>query len=215
MTWRSSDGYTLIEALASLTLLGLASLLLAVGLETIQPRLAVLDQANGVEDVEAAQDLLRTRIERASPQTVLQTPAAMIDFDGTNDELEFVAPPAQSRGPDALLHYRLYLAGDGDLKLDETSDLTLDPRKAINQIVLLHGVAGVELSYFGANGQPAAAGWASHWQQQAVLPLLVRIRIAFSARDRRAWPTLIVRPAATIDSACVIDVNTGACQGRT
>jgi hypothetical protein len=32
--------------------------------------------------------------------------------------------------------------------------------------------------------------------------------------DPRVWPELIVHPAATVDSLCVIDAATGDCRGR-
>lgn len=215
MNWRrASDGYTLVESLASLTLLGLVSLLLVVGLEAAHVRLGYLDRAD-VGEIEAAQDMLRARLQQATPRTVLDEQAAQIDFDGRNDELDFTAPPPQAHGPDAPYHYRLYLSGGGDLKLDAASDLALDQTRPASSVVLLHGVGSLDVAYFGPDSQTTGAAWSSHWQQQPVLPRLVRIRLGFASRDPRTWPTLLIRPAATIDQACVIDANTGACQGRT
>ncbi|HZZ90154.1 MAG TPA: hypothetical protein VFE13_17630 [Caulobacteraceae bacterium] len=215
MNWRrTSDGYTLVESLASLTLLGLVSLLLVVGLQAAHVRLARLDRAD-VGEIEAAQDMLRARLEQATPRTVLDTGTAQIDFDGRNDQLDFTAPPPQAHGPDAPYHYRLYLSGGGDLKLDAASDVALDQTKPASSVVLVHGVGSLDVAYFGADTQGASPGWTSHWQQQPLLPRLVRVRLAFPAQDPRTWPTLLIRPAATIDSACIIDFNSGACQGRT
>jgi hypothetical protein len=216
MSARSSDeGYTLVEALASLTLLGLASLLLVSGLQTASLRLSRPNPSQNAMSVEAAQEMLRSRIEMTAPVTVLDTATAQIDFDGRSDELDFSAPPPQSHGPDALYHYRLYVAGNGDLRLDASSDLTLDPSKSISEVVLMHDVATLDLAYFGSSGPPGAPTWSSHWQQAPAPPQLVRIRIAFTGSGRRRWPTLIVHPAATLDSGCVIDSSSGTCQGRT
>jgi hypothetical protein len=164
--------------------------------------------------VEASEQVLRTRIERSSPQTTLQTPLAMIDFDGTGDRLEFSAPPPSAHGPDGMFRYRLYLAGDGELRLDGFSDLALDQSQPASRDVLLNGVTTLDVAYFGERVSGAPATWTDHWQQAASLPQLVRVRVGFGPGDHRHWPTLIVHPAATIDSACVIDPNTGGCQGR-
>jgi type II secretory pathway pseudopilin PulG len=211
----AEGGYTLVEALASLALLGLVSLLLVAGLQTAHLRLARLAQGGETDSIAAAQQILRSRIESSFPRTVLETTTAQIDFDGKNNELDFSAPPPQSHGPDALYHYRLFLAGNGDLRLDASDDLALDQSHPADQSVLAHNVTGLDLAYFGPGGQPNQSAWSSHWQQAATLPLLVRVRLSFAGGDRRFWPTLIVRPAATLDSSCVIDVNTGLCQGRT
>jgi general secretion pathway protein J len=120
-----------------------------------------------------------------------------------------------AQGPDAPYHYRLYLSGGGDLRLDASSDLTLDQTKPVSRVVLVRGVGSLDVAYFGPDVQTAGATWASHWQQQPAPPQLVRIRLGFPPKDRRQWPTLLIRPGATIDSACVVDPNTGACQGRT
>jgi type II secretory pathway pseudopilin PulG len=211
---QSTAGYTLVEALASLTLLGLISLLLLTGLYTARQRLARIG-ASDETGVEASEQILRARIERSSPQTTLQTPAAMIDFDGTGDRLEFSAPPPSAHGPDGMFRYRLYLAGDGELRLDGFNDLALDQSRPASRDVLLNGVTTLDLAYFGGRVGGAPASWTDHWQQETSLPQLVRVRVGFGPGDHRRWPTLIIHPAATIDTACVIDPNTGGCQGRT
>lgn len=193
---------------------GLVSLLLVVGLQAAQVRLAQLARTD-VGRIEAAQDLLRSRLEEAAPRTVLDAQSAMIDFDGRADEVDFTAPPPQAHGPDAPYHYRLYVSGGGDVRLDAASDLAIDQTRPVSRVVLVRGVSSLDIAYFGPDPLTKGAAWVEHWQQQPVLPRLVRIRLAFPARDRRTWPTLLIRPAATIDSACVVDANTGACQGRT
>jgi len=215
MNWRrASDGYTLVESLASLSLLGLVSLLLVAGLQAAHVRLAHLDRTDAGE-IEAAQDMLRARLEEARPLTTLETQSAMIDFDGRADEIDFSAPPPQSHGPDAPYHYRLHLSGGGDLRLDAGSDLELNQSRPVSSVVLLRGVSSLDVAYFGPDPMTKSAAWLGHWQQQPVLPRLVRVRLGFPPQDRRSWPTLLIRPAATIDSTCVIDANTGDCQGRT
>jgi general secretion pathway protein J len=141
------------------------------------------------------------------------TPSAVIDFTGQYDQVAFTAPAPDSQGPDALHHYQLYLAPNGDLTLESISDLALDQSQGGDKLVLLHGVTNLDLAYFAAAGS-GPAQWLSHWEQRATLPRLVRIRLGFAPRDRRQWPDLIIRPAATLDSACAIDANTGRCRGR-
>jgi hypothetical protein len=208
------DGFTLVDTLASLTLLAMLSLLLVMGAQAGRLRLARIDQAGQGETIEAAQTLLRARIERSFPLTTLLTPEAVIDFNGQYNEMAFTAPAPQSRAPDALYHYRLALGANGDLTLDSSSDLAGDAGQAQDHLVLLRRVASLDIAYFGPPGPGGAGQWVNHWDQQPNLPRLVRVRLDFAPEDRRQWPDLIVRPASTLDSACAIDPHTSHCRGR-
>ena len=207
-------GFTLVETLASLTLLGLLGLLLVMGAQTARLRLARIDQGGQGEAIETAQTTLRARIERSFPLTTLLTPTAIIDFDGRFDQVAFIAPAPQAQGPGALYHYQLHLAPNGDLVLESISEMALDASPAQNRLVLMRGVSSLDLAYFGPAGPHGAGQWQNSWEQQSILPQLVRVRLGFGPRDPRQWPDLIIHPAATLDSSCAIDVNTGHCRGR-
>ena len=56
--------------------------------------------------------------------------------------------------------------------------------------------------------------WHDQWQGRQALPLLMRVRVEFPPEDTRAWPDLLIKPFATVDTMCVLTVMTGKCRGR-
>jgi general secretion pathway protein J len=209
-----SAGFTLVETLASLTILAMLSLMLMAGAATARLWLPRLTGASQGETIEAAQGLLRARLERSYPNILAQTEPPEVDFGGHEDRLDFVAPASDARGPDALWRYRLALEPNGDLALYSRNDLALDDAHYAERQVLLHGVASLQLAYFGPSPPDGAARWRDRWDEQPSLPRLVRARVSFAPGDTRRWPDLLIRPAAELDSACVLSPSTGRCQGR-
>jgi general secretion pathway protein J len=211
---RASAGFTLVEALASLAVLALVSLMLVTGTHFARARLARLQAADDGEVVEAAQELLRARLARAYPYARPYTGFPRVEFNGLPDRLEFFAPPPDADAPDALQHYALGLTAGGGLQLSRASDLANDPAASAKSTPLLRGVRELAVDYFGPAPPDNQPRWRARWEQQDSLPRLVRVRVGFAPGDRRVWPDLIVAPAATLDSLCDIEVNTGACRGR-
>lgn len=207
-------GFTLVETLASLTILALLSVMLAAGIQYARLRLSRGQGDAATAGVEAAQSLLRGRIERVFPYAPNNTGFATIDFTGEADHLAFDGPPPDAAAPDALQHYGLGLTPGGVLQLSMVSDLANDPTAAARPVPLLTGVASLDVAYFGVLAPDNQPQWRPRWRQQAALPRLVRIRVGFPPGDRRVWPDLVVAPAATLDSLCQIEFNTGRCRGR-
>lgn len=215
MRGRSDDaGFTLVESLAALVIVGLLGLLIAVGASRAAMWAARPDQTSGWTSVEAAQGYLRARLERGFPYVGVLTSPPQIDFDGLADQADFMAPAAAARGPDALWRYHLALDPNGDLVLYGRSDLAIDQQRYSERQVLLRGAGALGLAYFGPSPPDGLARWQDRWSGQQTLPWLVRVRVDFPPGDPRRWPDLIVRPAAQLDSACVVDPSTGNCHGR-
>ena len=111
-------GFTLIEMLVSLSLLAMAAALMLEGLGSGQ-RLWAGETArlSRGESVEAAQNLLRARIEGLRPTTRFDAANAYADIDGAQNQLVFVAAPAEVDQPAANRRYRIALGDRGDLLL--------------------------------------------------------------------------------------------------
>jgi general secretion pathway protein J len=210
----SSAGFTLVEALASLAILALVSLMLVAGTGFARARLSRLQAADDGEIVEAAQDLLRARLTHAFPYARTASGVPRVEFDGLPDRLDFYGPPPDADAPDALQHYVLGVTTAGVLQLTRVSDLANEPAASTKGVALLRGVTGIAIDYFGAAPPDNRPRWRERWEQQDTLPRLVRLRVGFASGDRRIWPDLIVAPAATLDSLCEIEANSGACRGR-
>ncbi len=234
VTPRSPDaGFTLVEMLVSLTLLALAAVLMLEGLGSGQRLWAgqAARTARG-ESIEAAEAILRTRIEGLRPTTRFESANAYADIDGGQRQLVFLANPAEADRPSAARRYRLMVGDRGELLLGSAPAPPVEARPGVvrsgaarsvdaslepdyTDQLLLRDVGGLDISYYGPDPDGGAPHWQADWSRRASPPELVRIRVALKDGDGRVWPELIVHPAATVDSLCTIDAATGACRGRT
>jgi len=208
-------GFTLIELMVSLAILGLVAAMLASGVRTglgVWHRVA--DKAEGGDAVAAAQFALRAVIERTQARTSFRGSRPSVAFIGDRDSMAFVGPAALAERPAAARDYRLTLGNDGALSLWSANSLAVDADTPDRRRVLLHGASRLDIAYFGTVPPDNRPQWRPVWRGMPRLPDAISIRIGFPAGDPRQWPVLIVRPVAGIDSACIVDVASGRCRGR-
>jgi general secretion pathway protein J len=201
-------GFTLVELLVALTLLGLISVVLFGGLrfgtrawEAGDRRAAQLTQ------VQAVQALLRRRIAQARPPE-LEDAAAVEErtvFAGESDTLQFFATVPSRAGVGGIyafdlaaieddsgvrleLTWRLHRAED-ETEPGDTPEAGLGGRR-----VLIDGLERAQFRYFGAPEPGQTADWRDNWPANAGLPELVAIEAEFAQGGGRAWPILQVAP---------------------
>lgn len=213
------NGFTLVELLVSMAVLGMTSAMLMAGLTSVRIVAERSQQQSATgESIFTAQAILRNRLENIVPSTRFDTVKAVADLRGTNDIVSFLAPSAPAQRPDTLSRYRLLRSAPGDIILYAVPDITREVDiYAPGQVgwrptILLTGTERLALSYFGAYDSEIEARWHDDWIGQKKPPELIRVRIAFKAGDKRTWPDLIVRPVTNINSACEIDTFTGRCE---
>lgn len=213
---RGSPGFALIETLASLVVIGMISLMIVEGVGMGQRVWDRLDQHEaGGEAVDAAQALLRDRLEQIYPEPDLQgSIPPNLDFAGLAQSVAFVANPPLAERPSGLRRYTLSVNGKSQLVLTSVSAVGRESVPPVTQILLDH-VRSVDLAYFLAGGGPTSTGsWGREWGEQPQLPVAIRVQLTFEPQDPRHWPDLIVRPWATIDAACQYDPVYHVCRGR-
>ena len=215
-------GFSLVEMLVSLAVMGMAAWLLTAGIERIA---AGMNAANRDDrrlgSIAAAQFLLRQRLAVIEPVVDPQAAGNGLDFTGRPETLDFVGRVADNLAPDALQHYRLQRNSTGDLVLLRLS--TLDPRvdphssasAGWTALPLLSGTSRLSIRYLGQNPLVAEqhAVWQASWSQRTTLPMLVQISIEFADRQRRNWPDMVVHPRAATPAPCPRDAVTGGCAG--
>lgn len=218
---RRPNGFTLTELLVSLAVLSLTATLLLSGVTTasVIARDTGRD-ARALDEVAAAQTILRDRIGLLRPVKRLDLSQPLMDVSGNERVFEFYSVPASGSREGGVHKYRLMLTSPGDLVLYHIPELTdqVDPRALSvvgwKPITLLHGASTLSIGYFGATVADPERKWRSFWRDNAVAPELVRVRIGFAASDRRVWPELVMRPGPTVDLSCDPEAGTKSCGAR-
>ena len=212
---RASQGFALVEALASLVIVAMMGLLLVAGLTTgrrVWDRLDTREAAG--ETLDAAQSLVRDRLEQAYPQTLYDENPPYVDFQGRAQSVVFLANPPAAQRPAPLRRYTLDVDTGGRLVLSSVSDVGPVERQPVKRETLLSGVRQIDLAYFGPAQPDFQHRWRPIWRDNTLLPELVRLRLTFEPNDPRHWADLIVRPRTTIDSACLLNTISHRCKGR-
>jgi general secretion pathway protein J len=193
-------GYTLLEVLVVLVVLGL----LMVGLtQGVRAGLAMWDaQARRVgetSELDGAARILRLLLTGipANPSGGVNPGAAATttEFEGRPDSLAFVGDLPNGLGSTRRAEIKIELRRE-KLVLSWTPrrhELSSAPPPQPVETELMGGVERLDLAYWGspAPGQPP--GWQAQWDGPGI-PELVRVRLGFAKGDRRRWPDLIAAP---------------------
>ena len=212
-------GFTLVELLIAMTLLGLLMVVVLGGLR-FGARAWERNEAHttATDDVRQAQTLLRREISRAYPYFIMKQedlPNRHVDFQGGDDEMSFLAPaPAVLGGAGrARVTFRQAdVGGRQGLVMSAAPELATGTQPASE--VLLQGVKAVSFAYFGSDEPGGPSSWHDSWKQVKWMPQLIRITAEFEAGDERMWPELLVAPRISVDVSCTYDPLTKYCAGR-
>jgi general secretion pathway protein J len=188
-----SAGFTLLEVLVALVVLGFLMIGLTQGVRfganSWARQTRMMDQR---ADLDAVDRVLRRLIEQMDPGAPTQPPPLTGDHAGF--AFTSVLPYA------ALLRTR---EADMLLSVNAAHELVLRWTPHLHAIrlaaaapptdtVLLTGVDHMECAYW----PPAGGAWVNVWSGR-VVPALIRIRIAFPAGDVRHWPDIVAAPQRT------------------
>lgn len=216
-TERRQAGFTLLELMVALAVLGLLSLMLFGGLRFgFRSWERESAHANAVSDIGIAQAFLRRSIAAAYPLFQVDSEAKRVNqFVGAMDSLQLLAPAPASTGRGGRDRYRIGMEaanGRTDLVVWSQPELAADPGKR-TRTILVPGVRKLVIGYFGKQGGDDPQ-WYDGWGDATHPPQLVRIEVGFAADDFRTWPEFIVAPRIALDANCVYDPLTQGCKGR-
>jgi general secretion pathway protein J len=184
-------GFTLLEVLVALSVLGFLVLGLAQG---VRFGLGALDSQARLLDRTGDLDVADRALRRIVAQLVPTDEARLPGLRGTARGFEGVTElPAAAALPTRQAVVALGVDRAQRLVLRWTPYLharRLGPPPAPEESELLRGVERVEIAYWSA---AAGGGWLPAWTR-AELPDLVRFRLVFARGDRRRWPDIVTAP---------------------
>ena len=187
---RRDAGFTLLEVLVALTVLGFLMVGLSqgvrFGLLAWERQSRLIDARS---ELDAVDRLLRRLIEQMDPGTARDPPRIL----GAARGMEFRSDLGPAAGPLGVRDADVQLVAEGGRLL-----LRWSPHQHVTPFAappppteteLLRGVAAIELGYW--SGAPPS--WRAEHRERS-LPRLVRLRVRFAEGDRRRWPDIVAAP---------------------
>jgi general secretion pathway protein J len=219
---RAQAGYTLVELLVVLAITGLMATMVLAAMGGAARFMTRADaRTSRLDELVAAQRLLRDRVAGMRAITRLDSIVPSIDAQGDETSFTFIAPPPDRAAPDALWRYRLIVTAGGTLMLyhlntlDRSVDANAPGAAGWRGTRLVDHVAAMRVGYFGRDPVAPGRRWQTRWFRRPQPPELVRIAIRFREGDARVWPDLVIRPRASVNLACTLDPLTGRCDATT
>jgi general secretion pathway protein J len=216
-------GFTLIEMVVALALMGLISIVLFESLRLGQhAHHKVIARGDASWDVFAAQRLIRNILESAYPQEPIRSAATPVfGLEGDRQTIAVTAPAFIAQEGGGLLRYEIFQRATADRHQDIVvkwwPQSAGDAPSGAAQEVLIEKIESVEWGYLAptaaAGGHIAEQSWQTQWRATQSLPAAIRLRVNFAPGDDRRWPDLIVAPRITDDANCAFDVVAQRCRG--
>jgi general secretion pathway protein J len=213
-------GFTLVEILVAVALIGLLSSLIFGGIG-FGARAWTKVERRTIEgtDIGAVQGVLRRTIAAAFPAFTSSDPTdRSIAFDGEGGSLALIAPLPTAVEAGVMARERFFVAQNGAAqalfmgwRLDLPSSDEGTPL-AEQTVLLLDHVRKAVFDYFGPLDDMQDPIWQASWTGRRSLPQMVRVRIERDDRSLPLWPDLISQPRVTTNPVCVYDPADVGCR---
>ncbi len=210
-------GFTLVELLLAVTLLGLLLAMAYGGLRAASRAStsgqAVLEESSRLR---ITHQFLRKQLNLMLPLTFASVDGSdgqPVRFEGTADRVVFVGPmPGYlARGGPRVQQLAL-VEGDEGLELHFThapfDDFEPEYLYDSEPVVLFTGLRGGEFSFLQADPtvepdeEALSATWVGAWGEPTVMPEAVRIDLAFEDDARVHWPPLVA--SSRLDATAIV-----------
>ena len=209
---RGAAGFTLLEVLLAVILLGLLIAGAYGGIRASAHAMRAGEAAiDRTDRLRTAQEFLRRQISQILPLEFGRAVAAFLVvggrddntgmihvFDGDARRMRFVAamPGYLSRGGPYVQTLELAPATDGlQLRFSDTmlNGYATDKNRSAadaDAVVLLDRIASGRFEYRALDADGNLGNWSSDWQDPGITPLMVRIELTMRPGVQMPWPTL-------------------------
>jgi len=200
-------GFTLLELLIAMTLMGMILVLLFGGLRLgVRSWDASQRQVDTLNSVRSVENFLRREISLTYPYLWKNTPGQRVAFLGERNKLSFVAQLPTRVGGGGLYAISVELEQREKVRRIVWRHLPVSTRMQdftalaeTPEMVLvaseLQGVEDIWLTYFGQETESAPPRWMDRWENNTRLPLLIRVQVRLS--NGAVWPDFVVAPMLT------------------
>ena len=218
-------GFTLIEIVVAMVLLGAMLLLLYSALGFSVRSWDVADAVGRrVADRRIGENFLRREISELFPMRWKESAAAPVlrfAFEGEKDHLRFVSsrPAGIQQGGLALVGIEVQAEAPPSRRKDLVMRRAMtDPDQkdfaslgAAQPTVLIEGVDGIGFEYFGAENDFTPPQWTDSWKWPARIPEMIRVRIH---ADDGPQPEMVMRVNLGEEAGCLENSFQRNCRPR-
>ncbi len=206
-------GFTLVEMIVALVLLGLVLALIGTGARLLRgtgDRLT--ERSDGLADLALFSTLVKERLGDAVQVDFGPAGQPAVAFDGNAARVRFltVAPDYQAGAP--LLAMEIgaepetgIWLGLAPLAADQKDFAALDDEAVTERRVLLGDATSLEISYFGRRGD-ADPAWYDIWQEEQRMPRAVRFDIGHARLDLPPIIVEVQQRAATLCASATAEL---------
>ena len=219
---RRQRGFTLIEMVVAMALLGTMMLLLYSGL-TFGLRGWDAADVSGrrTADRRIAENFLRREISETFPMRFKDPMTLKLAFEGKEDSLRFASARPAGISAGGLSLVGLALEND-DVKRtrnlvmrrampdDDAKDFA--PLDKAERTVLFEGVEGLKFEYFGAENDFTDPAWSEAWEHVGRVPQLIRLHLRMA--DGTDMPEMVVRLMLGEEAGCLESAFQRVCRPR-
>lgn len=220
---RRARGFTLIEMVVALALLGTMMLLMYSGL-TFGLRGWDAADTNGrrTADRRIAENFLRREIGETFPMRFKDSMTLKIAFEGKENRLRFASSRPAGISASGLSLVGIEVEAADDVKRtrnlvmrrampdDDAKDFA--PLDKAERTVLFEGVDGVVFEYFGSENDFTDPKWEGTWDYAGRVPQLIRIRIRTA--DGGSLPEMVMRLMLGEEAGCLESAFQRVCRPR-
>jgi general secretion pathway protein J len=218
----AQQGFTLIEVVLAMVLLGTMMLLLYSGLN-FALRSWDAGDANGrrVADWRVSEDFLRREVSEIYPMRWKDATQVRFAFEGTPEALRFVSSRRAGVSSSGLSVVGIDVEPG---KAPRSRDLVMRRAQVSAQVndftpldqaeatVLANGVDSVRFAYFGAENNFSDPAWSDEWKYPSRMPLMVRMSVRLANGD--PMPDMLVKLMVGPEAGCFENVFQMDCRPK-